>query len=405
MRQSFAYLAYGLDGRLARGTIDQTDRQAAIRHIAGMGLRPVEVTPVLGASGTNENLSARSRAFSRADWTKAFDQLSILLEAGFNLKEALDVARTSATERRQGSLLASIAEALANGRTLSDILRSAERVPEHYAGLVAAGEESGRLGQVVARIVAFEAERGRQRRELFDALSYPAFLVAMTMAAVVFLAFVLAPALEPLFEAEAAATPVAIAMLSGLRAFLACHWTEGLAVPLLILLLGFLGRRRPGWQAMAGRTILKIPLVGAFVAELDMARYAKTLSMVVGSGVPIPEAMRLSARSCSNRALGEALASAATLVEEGSSIRSALAGNGRFALSDLALIGTGEDANRLPAMLLKVADLTDARTARRAARFSAIAGPSITLLLGALVGTVILSVMSALLGLNDLALR
>jgi general secretion pathway protein F len=99
------------------------------------------------------------------------------------------------------------------------------------------------------------------------------------------------------------------------------------------------------------------------------------------------------------------LASAAGRVEEGTSIRSALAQGGRFALADLSLIGTGEEANRLPAMLLKVSDLMHARTARRTARFSAIAGPAITLILGALVGTVILSVMSALLSLNDLALR
>lgn len=403
MTQRFAYVAYGADGRLMRGTVDQTDRQAAIRQIARIGLRAVEVTPVGEASSPEESTAARFRAFRRADWTKAFDQLSVLLDADFNLKDAVDIA--CAADRLKGSLLEAIAEALAKGRTLSDILRSAGRVPEHYAGLVAAGEESGRLAEVVARIVAFEAERERRRRELSDALSYPAFLLVMTLAAVVFLAFVLAPALEPLFETDAAATPFAIAALAGLRTFLAVHWTEVLAVPLLAFLLGFLARRRLGWQTKVDRAVLRIPIVGAIVAEFDMARYAKTLSMLVGSGVPVPEAMRLSARSCSNRALRDAMASAVGLVEEGSSIRSALARHGHFAPSDLSLIGTGEDANRLPAMLRKVSDLMEARTARRTARFSALAGPAITLLLGALVGIVILSVMSALLSLNDLALR
>ncbi len=405
MTRRFAYVAYGADGRLERGTVDQPDRQAAIRQIASDGLRAIEVTPVEGPRSREEKTGTRLKSFGRADWTEAFDQLSVLLDAGFNLKEAIEVAQASASERRQGVLFATIAEALATGRTLSEILRSSDGVPEHYAGLVAAGEESGRLADVVARIVAFEADRARSRRELFDALSYPVFLVIMTLGAVVFLAFVLAPALEPLFEAESATMPVAIAALSRLRSLLSDHWTALAAVPLLALLLVVLARRSPGWRATAGRVILRIPFVGAFVAELDMARYARTLSMLVGNGVPVPEAMRLSARSCSNRALGDALASAVGHVEEGSTVRSALARSGRFAPSDLSLIGTGEEANRLPAMLLKTADLVNARTARRTARFAAIAGPAITLILGALVGTVILSVMSALLSLNDLAMR
>lgn len=298
-----------------------------------------------------------------------------------------------------------VADALAAGKSLSRILQMARGVPEHYAALVAAGEEGGRLAAVVAQIVAFEADRTRVRRELLDALSYPVFLVAMTLGAVVFLAFVLAPALEPLFEAEAAALPFAIAALARLRSLLSGHWAELAASLLLILVVVVLARGKPWWHTALARLILRIPFVGGFVAEIDMARYARTLSMLVASGVPLPQAMRLSARSCSNPVLGEALTAAVGLVEQGSSLRSALARYGRFAPSELALVGTGEEANRLGAMLQKISDLMTARTARRTARLSAVAGPAITLLLGALVGTVILSVMSALLSLNDLAMR
>ncbi|MDN2581682.1 type II secretion system F family protein [Aquibium sp. ELW1220] len=405
MTQRFAYVAYGADGRLHRGTVDQTDRQAAIRQLAGAGLRAVEVTPAKAGRSSRDEAAAGLKAVRSAEWTKAFEQLSVLLDAGFNPKDAIDVAHASATEGRQRALLGTVADALATGKSLSEILRTARGVPEHHAGLVAAGEESGRLADVVTQIVSFEADRARVRRELFDALSYPVFLVAMTLGAVVFLAFVLAPALEPLFEAEAAAMPVAIAALSRLRSLLSDQWTVLAATPLIAFLIIILARRRPGWRMAMDRLTLKIPLVGGFVADIDLARYSRTLSMLIGSGVPLPQAMRLSARSCSNRALSEALASSAGLVEQGSSLRSALARRSRFAPSDLSLVATGEEANRLSAMLLKVSDLMNARTARRTARFSAVAGPAITLILGALVGTVILSVMSALLSLNDLALR
>lgn len=404
MTQRFAYVAYGPDGRLLRGTVDQTDRQAAIRQIAGAGLRAVEMTPVRAGRASGAE-AAGLGTFGSADWTKALEQLSVLLDAGFNPKDAIDVAHASATGGRQRALLGVVADALATGKSLSEILRTARGVPEHHAGLVAAGEESGRLADVVAQIVSFEADRARVRRELFDALSYPVFLVAMTVGSVVFLAFVLAPALEPLFEAEPAAMPVAIAALSRLRSFLSGQWPLLAAIPLIAVPIVFLVRRWPGWRMTMGRLTLKIPLVGGFVADIDLARYSGTLSMLVGSGVPLPQAMRLSARSCSNRALGETLAGAAEHVEQGSSLRSALARCGRFAPSDLSLVATGEEANRLSGMLHKVSGLMNARTARRTARFSAVAGPAITLLLGALVGTVILSVMSALLSLNDLALR
>jgi len=404
MTQRFAYVAYGPDGRLLRGTVDQTDRQAAIRQIAGAGLRAVEMTPVRAGRASGAE-AAGLGTFGSGDWTKALEQLSVLLDAGFNPKDAIDVAHASATEGRQRALLGVVADALATGKSLSEILRTARGVPEHHAGLVAAGEESGRLADVVAQIVSFEADRARVRRELFDALSYPVFLVAMTTGSVVFLAFVLAPALEPLFEAEPAAMPVAIAALSRLRSLLSDQWTLLAAIPLIAIPIVFLVRRWPGWRMTMGRLTLKIPLVGGFVADIDLARYSGTLSMLVGSGVPLPQAMRLSARSCSNRALDETLTAAAEHVEQGSSLRSALTRCGRFAPSDLSLVATGEEANRLSGMLHKVSGLMNARTARRTARFSAVAGPAITLLLGALVGTVILSVMSALLSLNDLALR
>lgn len=405
MTQRFAYVAYGPDGRLQRGTVVQPDRQAAIRQIAEAGLRAVEMTPVGPARNAGDRTAGGMEAFRSADWAKAFEQLSVLLDAGFNLKDAIDVAHASATENRQRALFGTVAGTLATGETFSAILRKVRGVPEHHAGLVAAGEESGRLAEAVAQIVSFEADRSRVRRELLDALSYPVFLVAMTVGAVVFLAFVLAPALEPLFEAEPAAMPVAIAALSRLRSFLSGHWTLLAATPLFAIPIVFLVRRWPGWRLGMGRLALKIPLIGSFVADIDLARYSRTLSMLVGSGVPLPQAMRLSARSCSNRALGEALAGATEHVEQGSTLRSALARCGRFAPSDLSLVATGEEANRLSGMLLKVSGLMNTRTARRTARFSAVAGPAITLLLGALVGTVILSVMSALLSLNDLALR
>jgi general secretion pathway protein F len=273
------------------------------------------------------------------------------------------------------------------------------------AALLESGERAGKIGTVVKRLSETMEARARRRAKLVEALTYPAFLSVVMAIALVVLAIVLVPALEPIFEGSAAQKPLTLRALSTLSALL----TETpFVLPLAILtvlspVLAVSKSARA--RSMVHGLLHSAPLVGSLLKNVLSARYLETLSLLLANGVPMTEGLQLAAAVTSEDRARLHLAAIGNRVSGGASLHDAMAASGLFDSTTISLVSIGEDANALPAVLGRAAVLQQERVSKRLDAMLKLLTPLLTITLGLLVGGLVVSVMTTILSVNDLALQ
>jgi general secretion pathway protein F len=274
--------------------------------------------------------------------------------------------------------------------------------PEYYWRLVQAGEASGALSDVLSDLARFLERSCEARAQIGSALLYPAILLLAAAAALFVILTVLVPTLVPLFRDSGAPLPLSLRVLVDAEAFVVSHG------PLLLLALaGTVGAaivlfRHPDARLAFDRTILRLPVVGSLISQRETARFCRTLGTLVHNGVPMLDAMRIAGDVMQNRAFASAVAEAGTSIQEGSGLSPPLLECGLFSELSLRLISVGEQAGQLEPMLMRVADLHETMLQRQVARLVSLMTPALTLVIGGMVGGLIMSVMNAILTINEL---
>lgn len=402
------YRAYRADGEIETGLLDAVDEADALRQLRRRGCVPFELSrrgP--GARGLPATAS-RARAglaTGRLDLARFFAELSVMLEAGFTVDIAVRAVADAETDRLGRRRAGEIHARLTEGLSVAEAFAAVPEITDDVAALLASGEGSGRLDVVVHALAESFARRAARRREVTEALMYPAFLLVVMAGAVLLLSLYLAPALAPVFENSGVAAPAVIEILLGLGAFL-----SGWGVPLLAALglgLGLLLLRlqRPAGRQGLAALLMRLPGLAAVIRAGINARYLGTMSLLLENGVPMLEAMRLAAATAATVGQRAAFLAARTRVSEGAPFWRALGGTGQIPEGVLALLRLGEESNMLAAMLTRASLMVDGLLQRRISRALAFLTPALTLLLGGLVGGLVVSVMTALLGINEIAIQ
>lgn len=193
--------------------------------------------------------------------------------------------------------------------------------------------------------------------------------------------------------------------LAALHDFTTANWP----IVLTALAAGALGLyavlKQPAVRNMLDRALLRLPLLGRLIANKETARFARTLATMTRNGVPMLDAVRISGSVLTNRAYSDAVADAGAALKEGGTLAQPLQRSGLFSELALRLIAVGEQTGQLEPMLMRVASIYEATVQRQMQRFVTLLTPALTLVIGAIVGSLIISVMGAILSVNDLALR
>lgn len=396
----FSYSAYDATGELRQGTVEAADAATAHGQLGRAGVRAFALEEDKRAA-MRRFVGLRGSPVSDKVIHRFFGDLTDLLEAGFRPREAIAVIRSASTGALH-KFVSTLAERLDAGEPFSRALEQTAHERPRLVALVAVGERAGNLA-TIARSIAdtFETDFKR-RKQLAEALAYPVFLLLMIMFALVFLALVLVPALQPVFEAAAIETP------AGLRILSAVHGALTGGGWLLPVILGGVGIvvllfRRSGDRIIeVGASRSK--LVARLFHGRDLIAFCEALALLVGGGVDVPEALRLSAPACRSRAVKAGILRARTDLTAGKGLADAL----RTALpldeTALGLIRIGAESNQLPVVLRRVAAAGTAARDAWIRRGLAILTPTVTILMGLFIGGLIVSVMGALLSLNDLAI-
>ena len=291
------------------------------------------------------------------------------------------------------------------GASFSEALEESQRFPEFYWRLVRAGEAGGSLTAVLDELALLLERALEMRRQIGTALLYPLTLIAAAVGAMIVIATVLVPTMVPLFRDAGVALPVVVQVMVDLTSMVSRNW---LAVVVLIIgstIGAIAASRNDRFLLWRDRMLLALPIVGRLIRNREMARFARTVSTLIHNGVALLEAVRITTNVHQNSNFATVARDAAESLKEGRSLSSELAVSGLFSELAVRLVGIGEHTGQLDAMLMRTAIIYETALQRELARLMSLVSPILTLLIGALVGTLMLSVMNALLSLNELAIK
>jgi general secretion pathway protein F len=398
-----AYRFEALDaaGKTTSGLLEADNAKAARAQLRSQSLVPLDVRQVAAASGGEAKRSLGRRVFSTtslAVWTR---QLAGLVVSGLPLERALTALGDEAEDERQRELVAHLKSEVNAGAPFARALASAPReFDDVYRGVVAAGEQSGALGSVLERLADDLEERQALKGKLVGAIAYPAIVSVIAVVIVVFLVTYVVPQVASVFTSSKRALPgLTVAMLAVSGFVRNWGW-------LLLLALVAAGAslklmlRNDAFRERFDAGLLRVPLAGRLARGYNAARFAGTLAMLAGAGVPILKALQAAAETLSNRAMRADALDALVQVREGAPLASALATKKRFPGLLAMFARLGEQTGQLPQMLDRAARQLGAEMQRRAMAAATLLEPLLIVAMGGVVMLIVLAVLLPIIQLN-----
>jgi general secretion pathway protein F len=334
-------------------------------------------------------------------------ELATLVKAELPIDQALRiVVLQPLISARTRQVVAAVLARVLDGAALSEALSAQQGAfPEFYWRIVHAGEASGTLGPALDDLAHLLDRSMEFRARIVSALVYPATLLLAAGAALVIVLTILIPTIAPMFKEAGKEPPALIGSLIAFQDFLSEHWFVTLVAGALALtaLIGLF--RQEAWRLMRDRMMLRLPLISGLVENGQTAVFARTLGTMIKSGVPMLRALGVAADALRNRAMSGAVHACASEMREGGGLVGSLGKSGLFPELSLRLIGVGEQSGQLDTMLGRVADIYEAALQRQLDRVTSLLTPILTMVIGVVVGGLILSVIGAIVSVNELALQ
>jgi len=398
---AYKFEALDAGGKSTTGLLDAETAKAARAQLRAQSLVPLEVTQVASAGTAGPGLQFKRKVFNSTSLTVWTRQLAGLVGSGLPLERALTALSEEAEDPRQRELVAHLRSEVNGGSTFARALGSASReFDEVYRGVVAAGEQSGALGGVLERLADDLEGRQELKGKLIGATLYPAIVSLIAIVIVVFLVTYVVPQVATVFASSKRALPTLTIAMLGFSAFVR-NWgwlvllaiVGGLGVLLLML-------RNEVFRQSFDAGWLNLPLIGKLSRGYNAARFAGTLAMLAGAGVPILKALQAAAETLSNRAMRADAMEALVQVREGAPLASALAGKKRFPGILAMFSRLGEQTGQLPLMLDRAARQLGTEVQRRALQMATILEPLLIVAMGGVVMLIVLAVLLPIIQLN-----
>ena len=411
----YRYKAVNGAGATVQGEYDALAENAVIEWLRESALMPLKVELAKGgrssgAAGATTGAAPMKRSwFSRKRVTQEqllnmTRELATLLKAGLPLDRALEILIGLAGADSTRSLMQQIRDDVRGGASLSQALdKSGGVFSRFYINIVRAGEAGGALAAVMARLSEF-LERAKELRETVrSALIYPTLLLIVAVSSIMLLLIKVVPQFEPIFAQSGKALPAATQMVIGAGRFAQQSWWM---IGAAIIVIGYWWRWQM-WRKSSrykwDRRFLRLPIFGDLINKIETARFARTLSTLLGNGVTLLGGMSIVRETMTNTVLAGALDGVIAKLREGRGLAQPLKETGVYPQLAVQLIQVGEETGRLEEMLGRVADIYDTESSRAVKRMLGILEPVLILIMAGLIASVILSILLGIFSINDLA--
>jgi len=346
--------------------------------------------------------SPRRGRVGRQEFLVFNQELATLLKAGMPLVQSLDILRQRVSNPTFKAVLDAVYEKVKAGTSLSDAFAEHGTLfPAVYSASLMAGERSGNLDSVIRRYVSYEKVIGTVRKRTISALIYPAILVTMMIVLIGIIVLRVVPAFSEFYGNFDRPLPLSTQLIVGISNFVVSNlWL------LLIAVIGGIGglyvwARQPAQRERLHKLLLDVPWAGATIRKFGTAQLARTLSTLLGGGIPLVNALEISVRSMSNRHLGHELDAVRRRVQEGQSFAAALLERGVFPDVAVKMVEVGESTGALQEMLNSLADFYDEEIETEVSRFITLIEPLLLVIMGIVIAVVVLALYMPLFELSS----
>lgn len=398
---SYRYQAADATGKTETGLIDAESPRGARAQLRSRGLIPLQLDLVGQRSAGPAQWFAPRLNDTELAW--ATRQMASLLSARLPLDAALGATADQAERKHVAEVLGAVRSEVRAGHRLADALATRPRdFPDIYRALVAAGEESGDLAHVMERLADYIEERNTLQSKVKTAFIYPAIVSLVSVAIVVFLLGYVVPQVVSAFSQAQQSLPLLTRIMLGLSDYVR-EW--GMATAVVLALLVAFWRwllRNPVTRLAWHARILKLPMAGRFSLGMNAARFASTLAILTGSGVPLLRSLEAARQTLSNDKLRADVADATARVREGTSLAQALQVQKSFPPLLIHLTASGEKTGTLPELLNRAAQTLSRDLERRAMALTALLEPVLILVMGGFVLLIVLAVLLPIIEINQL---
>jgi len=402
---AFSYEAVDATGAINKGVVNADSARAARADLRAQGLVPISVDTIatqLDEAGLTKR-SAFGDKLSTVELALFTRQLASLLEASLPLEQAFSALLEQAERTYVRDLIASIRSEVMAGASLSDALGQHPRdFADIYRALVASGEQIGQLARVLSRLADYIERRNALVQKVRLAFTYPAIVTVVAFLIVIFLLTYVVPQIVSVFANTKQKLPFLTTVMLGVSDFVRNY---GWIVLLVVIALAFGWRRalkNPAIKLRWHTWLLTAPMYGKFERSLNTARFASTLAITTGSGVPILRALQTSRDTLTNIAMRAQVEEATNSVREGVSLARALSAHKHFPAMLIHMIRAGEVTGELPAMLERAANAQEQDLERRAMTMAGLLEPALILAMGVVVLLIVLAVLMPIIEINQL---
>ncbi len=386
----YKYKGYDHAGAETEGVIEADGQKDAAFKIKTQGVFPKEIS---------EDITSQKKVlfkkFSPLVLAGITRRLSTLLSSGVPL---IDAVNSLSVEQKSEwkNLLIDLKERLAGGSTLARAMETYPDVfPDFYTGLIAAGESSGRLTDVLLKLSDFLENEINIKNKVKTALIYPAFMAAVSVAIVLFLFTFVIPKITKIFEDTATTLPIMTVILIWVSATLKNFWWLLIALAAAAVLL--FRRIKETRKDLIDAILIKDPT--GILMGLYMLRFTMTMGFLLSGGLPILQAMKLTGKSIGNVVLENRIIDAETFVSQGAKLSTSLEG---FPPTLLQIISTGEETGKLPEVLQKTSESYESEFDRKLHRMISLLEPALILCMGLVVGFIVVAVLMPIFELNEM---
>ena len=360
---AFDYQAVDSRGKTKKGVIEGDTPRQARALLREQGLMPTEVTPTLANTKTKSGKSTTRKnkgKVSAAELALITRQLATLVESGLPLEESLIAVAEQGEKNRIKSMIMGVRTKVTEGYGLAESMAEFPKVFNHlYRAMVAAGEKSGHLDKVLNRLADYTEQREQMRSQLIQALVYPVIMTVVAVGVIAILLTKVVPQIVGQFEHMGANLPSSTKFLIASSEFLQANGFYIVFFIAMIMLLFSQLLKKPKFEMGYHQRVITLPGIGKVAKGLNTARFARTLSILSASAVPLLESMQISGEVLDNLYIKQQVKLAADKVREGSSLRLSLEQTKLFPPMMLHMIASGEKSGQLEQMLGRAADNQD----------------------------------------------
>lgn len=401
-RYRFEALSYS--GKTERGSIEADSPRAVKKELIAKQLVPVTID--LESEWSNQPFWSKwfsqSKPLTRSELALFTKQLAILVRSGVQIEEAIGVLAQESSRPHIKSILQSIVAELRSGLPLSGaIALQSQSFDPLYLGIVAAAEQSGKMGQVLTQLADYLDKRQALKQKALAALAYPAMLTGVALMIILFLMTYVVPQIARVFVSTKQLLPLSTRFVLAFSNFL-YDWGWLLFIGLV---MGLLYLRRvlanQELRLKVDRLLLHLPVVGTLLLSFETARFANTMAMLIAANVPILKALQSARGTLGNLVLRAAIDSTEVRLREGTSLARALASQGVFSPILIHLIRSGEASGQLAEMLRYGAENAEFESEQKTKILTSLLEPLLILIMGLIVLGIVMAVMQPILEMNS----